>query len=136
MTNFHNESSFQTNKILTKNIFFQESESQLSCIVRRKPSETEKNKAAIAADLTSALGNRPNIRLNIDSINGYDTSDLTEVIFSVSETNPVNGAFVRRVPAFDVLQVLSQPNIVQALQQKHAMESINPRCAYTEEQVQ
>ena len=108
----------------------------MSCIVRRKPSETEKSKAVIIADLTSALGNRPNIRLNIDSINGYDTSDLTEVIFSVSETNPVNGAFVRRVPASDVLSVLSQPNIVQALQQKHAMEAINPRCAYTEEQVQ
>ena len=62
-------------------------------------------------------------------------STQSELIFSVAETNPTNGAFVRRVPANDVLSVIGQPNVAQALQQKHAMESISPRCAYTEEQV-
>jgi len=46
----------------------------------------------------------------------------------VAETNPTNGAFVRRVPANDVLSVIGQPNVAQALQQKHAMEAISPRC--------
>jgi hypothetical protein len=45
-------------------------------VVRRKPSETEKNRAQIIADISSALGNRPNIKVTIDAINGYDTSDL------------------------------------------------------------
>ena len=45
-------------------------------MVRRKPSEIEKNRAQIIADLTSALGNRPNIKVVIDAINGYETSDL------------------------------------------------------------
>jgi hypothetical protein len=71
----------------------------------------------------------------IDAVNGYENSDLTELIFSVGETNPANGALTRKIPSNEVLQVLGQPSVAQALQQKYSIDSLGPRCAYSEEQV-
>ena len=82
-----------------------------------------------------ALGNRPNVRVNIESINGYEGSDVSELIFTVVETNPVNGTVIRKVPASDILPILSQPNVTQALVQKYGINNLSQRCAFTEDQV-
>lgn len=89
----------------------------------------------IVADISFALGNRPNIRVNIDAINGYDTSDFTELIFSVSELNPANNSILRKVSSHEVMGALNQPNILQGFQQKHSIENLSQRCTYTDDQV-
>jgi hypothetical protein len=42
---------------------------------------------------------------------------------------------MRKVPSAEVLPFLTQPSVAQALQQKHGIDSLGPRCAYTEDQV-
>jgi hypothetical protein len=80
----------------------------------------------------AALGNRPNIRVNIDTINGFENSDLSEVVFSVIESN---GVSTRKVPSSDVLPALSTAIVSQTLQQKHSLEGISQRCSFTDDQV-
>ena len=80
----------------------------------------------------SALGNRPNIRVNVDALNGFEASDVTELVFSVIESN---GTTTRKVPPTEFLAILTAPNVSQALQQKYSVEGMAQCCAYTEDQV-
>ncbi len=68
-------------------------------------------------------------------MNGYDTSDFTELIFSVSELNLANNTIIRKVSSHEVMSALNQPNIVQGLQQKHSIENLSQKCGYTDDQV-
>ncbi len=105
----------------------------ISAIVRRKATELEPRKAEISTGILNALGNRPNVKVNVDEVIAGE-GDSSEVIFYVQETNPQTGQ-VRTVPASEAHAFLSQPMQAQHLQ-KLGVESLSPRLSLTDDQVQ
>ena len=79
-----------------------------SLIVKSKLSDLEPNKQQIADTLQHLLGNRPNIKVSIDSLKSYGNGDMSEVSFSVLEDQAGPPMSTRQVPAQDIYNFLNK----------------------------
>ena len=104
-----------------------------SLIVKSKLSDLEPNKQQIADTLQHLLGNRPNIKVSIDSLKSYGNGDMSEVSFSVLEAQATGGT--RQVPAQDIYNFLNGPSIAQQLQARCNVQQILPKTGFSAKQL-
>jgi len=84
----------------------------VSLSFRKKATELESGKDALVTSISGVLGNKPNIKVSVESVKatGADTADA---VITVQE-KAASGA-VRKVPASEMHSFLTQPGPVQQL---------------------
>ena len=105
-----------------------------SMIIKTKLSNLESSKQQLTEGLHQLLGNRPNVKVSIDSLKAYGTGDVTEVSFSVLEAQATG--VTRKVPPTEIYAFLNGPTIAPQLQSKHNVERLLPKTGFTAKQLQ
>ena len=105
-----------------------------SLIIKSKPSDLEPNKPQLSATLHQLLGNRPNIKVSIDSLKSFGNGDATEVSLSVLEQQAMGTT--RQVPAQDIYNVFNGAAVSQQLQSKCNVQQILPKTGFSAKQLQ
>ena len=106
-----------------------------SLIVKSKLSDLEPNKQQISDTLHQLLGNRPNIKVSIDSLKSYGNGDMSEVSFSVLEAQAGPPMSTRQVPAQDIYNFLNGASIAQQLQARCNVQQILPKTGFSAKQL-
>ena len=106
-----------------------------SLIVKSKLSDLEPNKQQISDTLQHLLGNRPNIKVSIDSLKSYGNGDMSEVSFSVLEAQANPPMSTRQVPAQDIYNFLNGASIAQQLQARCNVQQILPKTGFSAKQL-
>ncbi|XP_023338811.1 probable nucleoporin Nup54 [Eurytemora carolleeae] len=104
-------------------------EGLVGLMFKKKQAELEAGKPQITASLTQTLGNRQNMKINIENIKSSE-SELSEVVVSVDESLQTGG--VRRIPASELSAFLNQTMQVQSLKNL-GVEMVIPQVKITEE---
>ena len=104
----------------------------VTCIIKKPCSELTPQKSQIAAGINSLLGNRPNVKVEIDRLKSAGATS-TEVTFYVTEVSGIQ-QMTRRIPAKEIETFLASP-AQAANAQRLGFESIAAKVAFTEGQI-
>lgn len=85
----------------------------------------------LADQLRAILGNKPNIRVEVDSVKPTKPSSCEVTIYATEENQGVK----RRIPASELSAFLNQPNIRQTLISNLAVETVAPKIKMDAEQL-
>ena len=107
---------------------------EFSLIIKSKLSDVETNKQQLSDGLQQVLGNRPNIKVSIDSIKSYGNGDATEVSLSVIEAQAMGAP--RQVPAQDIYNYFNGATVVPQLQAKCNVQQLLPKTGFSAKQLQ
>lgn len=98
----------------------------VSIMFKKKLAEVESGKAQLTSGLTQLLGNKPGLKVNIETVKSV-SGDNTEVVITVQETQQ-NGAS-RKVPASDLHSFLnSQANNLKTM----GVEMVIPKLSFSQ----
>jgi len=98
----------------------------VSIMFKKKLAEVEAGKAQLTSGLTQLLGNKPGLKVNIETVKSV-SGDNTEVVITVQETQQ-NGT-TRKVPASDLHNFLnSQANNLKTM----GVEMVVPKLSFSQ----